>query len=235
MAQSDRAIRRAQLAESGQIGLVRIGFVASASTSILPMLLRDFTQAAPTVTLELHEMSTSSQLRSIRNRGIDIALVRPPVWDQILSVETIADEPLVVALPKTHRLARSDEPIALSELANEDFIQFRREITPGFYDMLVELCHNAGFNPNVAHECNSFMTALALVTGDLGISLVPRSLTPHLTRMDGRFRELRDPDASAGWAIAWIDEVTETRPDVKGFVDVSLGMRESFRSLLKSY
>jgi len=235
MAQSDRAVRRAQLAESGQVGLVRLGFVASASTSLLPFLLRDFTRSAPTVTLELHEMSTSAQLRAIRNRDIDLALVRPPVWDQVLRLETIAEEPLVVGLPKSHRLAKSDEPISLSELASEDFIHFRREITPGFYDMLIGLCHKAGFNPNVAHECNSFMTALALVTGDLGITLLPKSLVPHLTRLGGRFREVRDPDATADWAIAWIEEITQTRPDVKGFVDVTLGIRDSLSPLLANY
>ncbi len=150
-------------------------------------------------------------------------------------MRTIAEEPLVIALPQTHRLTKSEDPISLSELANEDFVHFRREITPGFHDMLVGLCHNAGFNPNVAHECNSFMTALALVVGDLGVSFLPKSLVPELTRLGGRFRELREPEAKAGWAVAWMDEVTQTRPDVKGFVEVSLDVGGSLRPLLDSF
>ena len=126
--------------------------------------------------LELRSLGTSAQLQAIREDRLNIGFVILPLEEDDLAVEKVASEPLVVALPQSHRLA-SLKRIPLLALAGEPSILFPRPLSPGYYDHLIGICRNAGFSLHVAHEMDSIYTALALVTAGLGLSLVPTSLT----------------------------------------------------------
>jgi DNA-binding transcriptional LysR family regulator len=57
-----------------------------------------------------------SQFALLREGRLDVGFVRPPVGDPALSSEVLLREPLVIALPRKHRLA-SRSHVALSALA----------------------------------------------------------------------------------------------------------------------
>mgnify|MGYP001823345629 CR=1 FL=1 len=174
--QADRAKRIAIETERGIRGRLRIGFVTSASYSILPITIRRFRLEHPFIDLELIEMIPSRQIEALGDGTIDAGLMRPPVADQHLHLETVLEEPLVVAMPNDHRKAMQ-KSVDLKTLAEESFVLFPRRHGPGIHDVILVACREAGFSPHVSYEPNEMQTILAYVAAGLGMSLVPQSIS----------------------------------------------------------
>lgn len=214
--QLDEAVKAAQRASRGEQGEIAIGFVSSASYSILPPLLRQFRHACPGVHVVLQELTTDQQIERLRDKQIDVGFVRPPIEDPDLTSTTILKEPLVVALPERHPLTQSGA-IALSTLASESFILFPRPLAPGLYDQVIGLCQKARFSPKVVQEAIQMQTIVSLVAADIGIAIVPRSLQ-NLQRTGVVYKELTEPTPEAAIALAWRRDVRS--PVVQRFLDL---------------
>ena len=91
-------------------------------------------------------MSAPIQLPALLDRQLDVGFVRPPVNERALNTEAVISEPLVAALPRTHRLA-SQSRFSLLALANESFVLPPREVVPVFHDAVLNACRAAGFVP----------------------------------------------------------------------------------------
>ena len=176
LTQAERAKRIAIEAEHGVRGSLRVGFVTSSSYSILPIVIRRFRQQNPLIDLELKEMIPSSQIKALENAEIDAGILRPPVDNSYLVLDTVLQEPLVAALPTGHPKA-AQKSIALKTLAEDAFVMFPRHHGPGMNDAIMHACREAGFMPNIVYEPNEMQTILAYVAGGLGIGLVPQSLS----------------------------------------------------------
>ncbi|OXH84384.1 transcriptional regulator, partial [Burkholderia multivorans] len=121
------ASRAARRAARGEIGHLRVGFTGTAAfNSKVSDLLRRFREAFPQAELTLLEATSGVLFAELEAGRLDVALVRPR--QRIAPVLRIAEwdeEPMFVALPVAHRLARSRQ-IALAELADESFVQVPR-------------------------------------------------------------------------------------------------------------
>src|SRR4051795_636425 len=100
------AARQARRVQRGEGGRLAVGFVGSAMYSFVPELLRAFRDHAPDITLRLQELGTSEQLRQLEDGRLDVGFVRLPRARPELTFETVLEEPVVAALPDTHRLAQ---------------------------------------------------------------------------------------------------------------------------------
>lgn len=176
LSQAERAKRIAVEAEAGVRGRLRVGFVTSASYSILPVLVRRFRCDFPFIDLELLEMIPSRQIEALESRSIDVGILRPPIGNTCLEMETILEEPMVAALPSDHRKA-DQKAIGLKTLADDAFVFFPRHHGPGIYDIVMQACNQAGFSPQISYSPNEMQTILAYVAAGLGVSLVPQSLS----------------------------------------------------------
>ncbi len=105
LVQSEQAIEVAQRASRGEVGRLAIGFVGSATYSLLPTAVRSFRHQFPDVRLMLHEMTTSEQIEALHDDRIQVGFIRPPISDDKLSVETVLQESFVAVLPEAHPLA----------------------------------------------------------------------------------------------------------------------------------
>jgi DNA-binding transcriptional LysR family regulator len=79
LAQALAAREAAQHAGRGETGQLALGFVGSATMTLLPAALRRFRATYPTVTLSLREMTTVQQVQALRSGGLDVGLLRPPL------------------------------------------------------------------------------------------------------------------------------------------------------------
>jgi DNA-binding transcriptional LysR family regulator len=121
-----------------------VGFVGSATYSFLPYALRSFRTRFPHVELVLRELTTYEQLDGLHRKVVDAGFVRQPVKDDALFIETLLEEPFIVALPSQHVLA-SRPRIALRTLAQEGFVMFSQQQRTTFHDQVIALCHEAGW------------------------------------------------------------------------------------------
>jgi DNA-binding transcriptional LysR family regulator len=112
-----------------------------------------------------------------------------------LVISPLLEEPMMVAVPSEHMLARSDgggdAALSLKRLAGETFILYGPPGT-GMYDTTIAACRAAGFNPRVGQQAPRITSTLSLIAAGLGISLVPASL--QRMNMDGvAYRRLMGP------------------------------------------
>jgi DNA-binding transcriptional LysR family regulator len=170
------ATKRAARGEAGRIGL---GFTSSASFHpFVPRVIRAFREAHPLVALGLEESGTTELVEALHSEAIDLAFIRSPVGDTAgVAVFPVLEEPMVVALPNGHRLAKSSVALPLAELASETFILYRRPVGPGLHDAIVAACDRAGFSPTIGQEAPRMLSTLSLVAAGLGVSLVPASMS----------------------------------------------------------
>ncbi|MFB6894274.1 LysR family transcriptional regulator [Kitasatospora sp. NPDC056327] len=162
---------------AGRAGRLRIGFSASLALTVLPGLLGTFRARHPGVELDIREMTTAPQLDALRERVIDVGLLRePPAGaDGSLDFRTVLTEPFVAVLPAGHPLAGL-RTVPVGELADEPFVLLPRAVGPRLYDRIAELCGASGFEPRVVQHAVEWQTVCALVGAGLGVSLAPASI-----------------------------------------------------------
>lgn len=192
VAQAGLAARRAARGETGSLA---VGVVASATYGLMPRVLRTFRERNPDVALSVAVMSSGQQVDAVRAGQVQIAFARPPFGDETLSAETIHDEPVIVAVPTGHPLA-AHRTLALAALAREPFVVFPRDRRPSWYDFILRVCRDAGFQPIIAEEVPDLATAMALVAAGLGVTLAPASVK-DLRRSGVEYRDLAAPTPRA--------------------------------------
>jgi DNA-binding transcriptional LysR family regulator len=187
LAAADRALSAVQHAVSGELGTVRIGFVASAALGLVPTLLLAVQQRWPRLELELVEATTGEQLTALLSGQLDIGIAREAHPSPGLVITPLVEERLVAAVPTGHALADRGR-VALRDLRDERFIVPPRGATPLLSDHISGLCAAAGFRQTVAHEALQFPTILGLVAANTGIAIVPEAMRvlrlPGLTYLD---------------------------------------------------
>lgn len=217
MQQLDQAVQLGQQVSRGERGQLVIGFVSSAAYSVLPTLLQSFRAAAPEVSLELHELTTDQQIQWLRDRRMDVGLVRPPVDEPDFCLMPLFEEPLVVALPQQHPLTQQPN-VSLKDLAGKPFVLFPRPLAPGLYDQIISLCQQSGFSPAVVQEAIQMQTIISLVAAEIGVAIVPLSLK-NLQRTGVVYRELQEPTPKA--AIALLTRQADPSPTVQKFLAIA--------------
>lgn len=214
--QTEQAVELARKAARGETGHLAVGFIDAAIYSVVPSVVQRFTKRYPEVELSLTDLRIPNQVRAVAERQLDIGFVHPPVVHNALKVESILVEPLIVALPETHRLA-SEAEVALADLASEALIQFPRSINPSLYDEIVGLCRSSGFSPRIVREATPKQTIIGLVSVGLGVSLLPACLQ-NLRRSGVVYRPIQGRTLSIDTSIIYRHE--QPSPVLKAFLDI---------------
>jgi DNA-binding transcriptional LysR family regulator len=217
-ADCDRACDMAQKTARGELGHLVIGFTGVASFDILPRLISFYRSMYPRVELILRQLGTAEQVQELLGKKIQVGILCLPVENSELNFEVIQKEPFVVALPKTHVLASRIAPIEVSELAQEEFIMTTRKVGQGYYDVIINICQQAGFSPNIAQKVHELQTTVSLIAAGMGIALMPYSIqkfqTPGVV-----YKRLKNTISMLETSIAWRKD--ETSPSVQSFLAVT--------------
>ena len=201
LSQADEAVQLVQRTARGQEGTLAIGFTATATSTVLPALVRRFRDRYPNVELTMQELCTESQVSQLKEGKIDLAFLHPPIDERGLKTYPILEENFVAVLPKQHPLLRY-ECIPLKTLSSEALIIHPRQAGPVLYDGFIQLCQTLGFQPNIVQEATSFHSRVCLVAAGIGITFVPES-AQALVGPDVICRPLADCPISLRFAAAW--------------------------------
>ena len=170
----ENAVKKARLAGWGDADWLSIGFIASSTYDVLPIILKEFKKRHPQVELVLQEIQSSEQNQALREGRIHVSFARFPKTESGLVFETIYSEQLVAALPQSHPLNKKGS-LRLSDLANEPFILQPHPPSP-HADNTIQIFANAGFTPQIVQTVEEMHTALGLVAAGIGITLLPSSI-----------------------------------------------------------
>ena len=199
-------------------GRLRIGSCSNLSYRFTPALLERLHQASSQVRIDVRELSTAEQVRTLHSSEIDIGLAVLPTTDPSLIVRRIYREPLLAMVNSKSKFARRAF-VRLEDLAEEDFIVCPRYRQSGFYELVMELTAKVGFRPRVAREVDAKETALALVGGGHGVSLVAESAaTVGSDRVS--YVPLRDPEILVEVGLIWRRE--NMSPLMRRFIEYAV-------------
>ena len=176
IARAERMERDAARMAQGEVGRVTVGFVKSSMWShVLPQALRRFRALRPAVRVELRTMRSADQAEAILRGDIDLGLVHAPPEAAILDTECLLDESFVLAMPRSHPLAKK-KAIAARDLDARPWVTLSRREYPLMYDRLVAACGKAGFTPDVTYDASEPSTVLGLVEAGMGLALLQESV-----------------------------------------------------------
>jgi LysR family transcriptional activator of glutamate synthase operon len=150
-------------------GTVRLAFLDSIATRLVPRILRDFRAGAPRVRVALRQEPHHEILRDLASGVAELALTspRPAGPHGWLAVQR---QRLVVVAPTGHRLA-ARRRLAPAEVADEDFVTVPDGF--GFRAVLDRIFAAAGVAPRIAFESSDLATIEGLVGAGLGVSVLP--------------------------------------------------------------
>jgi DNA-binding transcriptional LysR family regulator len=199
-----------------EAGRLRVGAFASADAVLVPQALAAFRAAHPKVALSVVEGSTRVQLERLQQGEIDVALVsaypHQTLDTQQFDLHHLLDDPLLVALPAGHSLARGTA-VRLVELAGERWI----EGFPESSETLVQACLRAGFRPRIDFGVREWTAKQGFVAAGLGLALVPLLAAPAI-RPDVVLCPLHPHDAPVRTVHAATLRRVTTPPPVAAFL-----------------
>ena len=214
--QVERGVQTAQRASGGQVGQLLIGFEGSCSSDIVSLSIQSYQQQFPDVNVMVQEMPTGDQLQALLEEQIDVGFILPRLAEESLVVETVVQEPLVLALSETHPLAVQNE-VQVQQLRNERFIMGFPGDRCGLYAAVMSICHQAGFIPQVSQVTNEMQLTLGFIATGMGVALLPSSIR-RFHRDGVVYRPVQPCGAAIVLAIAWLQG--NSNPTLPNFLQV---------------
>jgi DNA-binding transcriptional LysR family regulator len=179
LSQLDQAIHRAKQAANGKLGLLRIGFISTAGSEIVPDIFRQFREMNPEVEFSLRAITTADQVQMLERGSLDIGFLRLPIGEHsALDVVTVHRERFVLVVPASHKLAKRKR-VRLRDVSGQDFVMYERTYAPGFYDLIFGILRDARIVPNVSQTAAEISTVISLVVAHMGIAILPASAVKH--------------------------------------------------------
>jgi len=168
----ERATTALEQAQSGITARLTVGVWASVASGLLPQALASLAVEHPGVRVHTTELAPEATAAAVRDGTLDVSFIidyshYPMDWDPTLTRTVIAVERLHAAVP---RGSIPGDTVSLHQLAEHPWIlagprsHFGRAVRIA--------CHRTGFGPRIAHTVEEQPTALALVGGGHGVTLV---------------------------------------------------------------
>jgi molybdate transport repressor ModE-like protein len=155
----------------GSAGTLRVGTYQSVGARVLPRLLREFTEAWPSVSVQLTEWSDDGHLLGLVERGeLDFSFVMLPVEEGPFEPVELMLDPHVLVVPADSDLARRPKPPSLREVAGMPLIGNR--LCRSVHQVETRL-RDAGVEPQIVFRSDDNGTIQGLVAAGVGVALVP--------------------------------------------------------------
>ncbi|WP_354699582.1 hypothetical protein DSM112329_05301 [Paraconexibacter sp. AEG42_29] len=154
---------------------LRLGAFPTALASLVPATVAELRRIDSELQVRIGEVTPGTVEERLLSGEFDVAVTYQDTDEtrrELPGCERIdlLQERFLLCLPPRHRLARSARPVALRQLAGEDWIFAS---TDGF---LVQACRDAGFEPRIVATTTEPLATRGLVMRGIGVGWVPSLL-----------------------------------------------------------
>jgi LysR family hydrogen peroxide-inducible transcriptional activator len=199
------------LADSGRDqfkGELRLGVIYTVGPYLLPRLIPVLHRKAPDLTLIIDEDFTAGLAAKLRGGELDIIIVSAPFELPAVKVARLYEEPLLVALPKRHPLAKKKQ-IRAEDLLGETLLLLRAGNC--FRDQVVEACPAcrgdafSGKRLQKTLEGSSLETIRQMVAAGSGVTVLPATSVRGRAELDASldYRPFARPAPRREICVAW--------------------------------
>jgi DNA-binding transcriptional LysR family regulator len=186
----ERVLRDARALGDGSSGTVRLACLPTFAASALPDLIQAFRKRVPQAQFQIRDVVASTVNALVRNEEADIGLTGGDTFDAALEVLVEGADRLVVVCPKDHALARKRR-VSVSDVAVSPLVLTAQGTSVrSVVDAALE---QAGCAPEIACEPTYMMTAVAMVRGGLGVTILPATAREVLAERDLIAKPIDDP------------------------------------------
>ncbi|QAY76121.1 LysR family transcriptional regulator [Sphingosinicella sp. BN140058] len=219
----EAGVQRARAIAAGRAGRVKLGFSPVAMCSDLPEMLRSFAEAHPDVELDLCEGTTAPLQRRLEQAALDVIITREAPQDETTASLRFAFDHINLILPARHPAAAAAGSVEPGRLRGEAFTLFPRAAAPEYHDRIMRWAADAGLQPVLSRETDSWMASIAFVGAGLalafGTDLLSRIAVPGIV-----YRNLAAPPLDVSFWMSWqpgrlspaalrfVEHVRATRP-----------------------
>ena len=151
-------------------GEVPIAFQTVLGETVVPALIRRFRERYPGVRFALTQGSRRRCLEDLDRGASAVALVSSPPEAADTEVIELYEEPMVLVVPRGHRLAAAMR-VTVADIAREELIVLKSGY--GLRDLIELLFADSGLRPRISFEADDAHTARGLVSAGLGVTVVP--------------------------------------------------------------
>jgi LysR family transcriptional activator of glutamate synthase operon len=166
----DTARQRIDALLDPESGVVRLAFLHSVATSLMPDLLKAFRELAPNVRFALRQEAGHDIVQDLETGEAEIGIISPRPDPAAFGWHLLERQRLCLHVPPGHALA-DRRRVELAAAAEEPFVGLRPGF--GFRRVTDELCRAAGFAPQLAFEATDLATIDSLVGAGLGVAIIP--------------------------------------------------------------
>lgn len=199
-------------------GRLRVGAFPTAIAALLPRAIAAFQARHAGIEVSLREGTTSSQLRRLPAAATQLAVVVATpsrgLDDERISFDPLLEDPLLLALARTHPLAR-ERVVDLNDLAGEQWIAAGTD--PG--DTLLGVWPALDWEPRVAFIAREWTAKLGLVAAGLGVTVVP-GLAATAVREDIALVRVRGGEPATRTIAVATRASSHQPPQTRAFADV---------------
>lgn len=172
--------------------------LAVTTASTLPHILREFRKKWPNIQYHVQMLTTQEMVTLLHRGEVDFCLSSPPIQGDDIECQIVFIDPILVAVPKGHRLA-DQSSVSLTELRDEWFVGVKRGY--GTRDLVDSVCKSAGFVPKYVYEGDEPARLTSLVEADLGIAFIPS--TARDSREHIKYLEVENHELVREIALLW--------------------------------
>jgi LysR family hydrogen peroxide-inducible transcriptional activator len=170
LATVDDAERRLRAGDQIHTGRLAIGAIPTIAPYLLPPILKVFVKRCPRVELIVREDVTQHLVSAVVDGELDLVLVALPIADEHLQTEPLFAEPLLLAVPPRHALAKRRR-VGIKDLAGERFILLGEMHCLG--EQVLNLCRAHECLPQITCRSAQIATIQSLIALGQGVSILP--------------------------------------------------------------
>ncbi|MBM7566283.1 LysR family transcriptional regulator [Paenibacillus sacheonensis] len=168
------------------------------SASVLPEILREFRKKRPLIQFHVQMLITQEMIQLLERGEVDYCLSSPPVERDDIECHIVFTDPILVAVPKGHRLADRSR-VSLTELKDEWFVGVK--IGYGTRDLMDAVCKTVGFAPHYVYEGDEPARLVNLVEAEIGIAFIPS--TARNSRVHVHYLQIETHEVVREIALLW--------------------------------
>ena len=169
----EQGVEQGRMIAEGKNAKIRIVYNSMTINMVIPHIIQQFKKDHPDIDIVLTERNSPELENAVINDEADVGFIAL-YWEDFdgLCCKTIFEEDSVAAIPKGWELSKH-RIRSLSELKDQPFITYSREVRRKSFEAFNAVCRLSGFVPNIVQEAESDIAVLGLVASGLGIALVP--------------------------------------------------------------
>lgn len=213
---SDKLEHFGRAMAAGRAGFLEVGFTGTLLFRGLADIFTGFRNSFPEIELSMRELTTRTQLELLRDGRIDAAFVASPLPPAGLASFALFEDRFVACLSERHPLAHKRQ-LDVRQLRDELFVMLARDVSPAYYDHIMGICAEAGFQPSTRIAAAQSTSIVALVAAGQGVSLMPESVSKAGIR-GAVFVPLRGVGRQPSSFMAWNPQ--RDVPGLKSLIEV---------------